>query len=288
MNIIFSIIIPCYNQGKYLRDALDSVLEQLFLDWECIIVNDGSDDDTSIISREYCNKDKRIQYFEKENGGLSSARNYGILHSKGEFILPLDADDKIHHHYLLLASQIYFNNPKTTLVYCDADLFGESTSNWILPEYDYRDLLLKNSIFCSAIFKKTDWIKVGGYDETLKKGWEDWEFWISILDKDSIVYKIPEICFFYRIKNHSMVKDMTEQDYFRINWQIFEKHFIKYKYNYIPPQEAYSKISSLSAENESLKEKISLLNNAIEDIKKSNSYKIGNIFVRIYLYFKLR
>ena len=92
---IVSIIVPCYNYAALFREALDSVLAQTYDDWECIIVNDGSTDDTEEIALQYCQKDERFIYFYKENGGHSSARNYGIKKSKGEYILPLDPDDKI-------------------------------------------------------------------------------------------------------------------------------------------------------------------------------------------------
>lgn len=92
---MFSVIIPCYNQAVFLSDALESVLGQSYRNWEAIVVNDGSPDDTETIARGYMRKDTRIKYVYKENGGLSSARNKGIAMALGEFILPLDADDVI-------------------------------------------------------------------------------------------------------------------------------------------------------------------------------------------------
>ncbi|MFV8358229.1 glycosyltransferase family 2 protein, partial [Flavobacterium sp. XS1P32] len=86
-----SIIVPCFNQAQYLSEALKSVLEQTYENWECIIVNDGSPDDTKQIAQKWVEKDSRFKYIFKENGGLSSARNEGINYAKGTFILPLDA-----------------------------------------------------------------------------------------------------------------------------------------------------------------------------------------------------
>ena len=101
MNVLVSIIVPCYNQAHFLNESLDSVINQSYPNWECIIVNDGSPDNTEEIAKKWCKNDKRFQYLEKENGGLSSARNAGIKISKGEFILPLDADDILHELFLL-------------------------------------------------------------------------------------------------------------------------------------------------------------------------------------------
>jgi len=90
---LVSIIIPCYNQANYLTYSLASVLEQTYTNWECIIVNDGATDNTKEVAKEWCAKDNRFVYVEKQNGGLSSARNAGINVAKGDYIQFLDADD---------------------------------------------------------------------------------------------------------------------------------------------------------------------------------------------------
>ena len=103
---LVSIIIPCYNQAKFLQETLQSVNHQTYSNWECIIINDGSPDNTEEIALEWCYKDVRFKYFKKENGGLSSARNFGILHARGDLILPLDADDKISKNYLSISHRL--------------------------------------------------------------------------------------------------------------------------------------------------------------------------------------
>ena len=103
---VISIIVPCYNQAQYLPETLQSVLEQDYRHWECIIINDGSPDNTEEVALEWCSKDERFKYFKKENGGLSDARNYGIKHSVGKYILPLDSDDKISKDYTLEAINV--------------------------------------------------------------------------------------------------------------------------------------------------------------------------------------
>lgn len=91
-----SVIVPCFNQAGYLPEALGSVLGQTFADWECIIVNDGSPDDTARVAAEWVKRDARFRYIEKANGGLSSARNAGIEAARGQFVQFLDADDALH------------------------------------------------------------------------------------------------------------------------------------------------------------------------------------------------
>ena len=87
-----SIIVPCFKQAMYLPETLDSVLLQTYSNWECIIVNDGSPDNTDEVVERYVNQDTRFKYVKQQNRGLSTARNIGIERSRGEYILPLDAD----------------------------------------------------------------------------------------------------------------------------------------------------------------------------------------------------
>lgn len=210
MNPLISIIVPCYNQAVYLDECLESVLQQTYQNWECIIVNDGSPDNTEDFAGKWVERDSRFHYLHKENGGLSSARNAGIDIAKGEWILPLDADDKISPVYLELAEKEF--NKGYTVIYCEAEKFGVESGKWILPDYNTQTLALRNIIFCSAFFKRTDWEKAGGYDTSLIYGLEDWEFWISILKDGGKVYRINLVCFYYRIKENSMIKDMISNN----------------------------------------------------------------------------
>lgn len=205
-NSLISVIVPCYNQAQYLDECLQSVLDQTYQDWECIIVNDGSPDNTAEVAKRWLEKDARFKYFYKENGGLSSARNFGIDKASGEWILPLDCDDYISNDYLDLAKN-HFDNQNLKVIYCEAEKFGEVNEKWNLPEFSLMNLANQNLIFCCAFFRKTGWIRVGGYDENLKKGLEDWELWINILKHGGVVLKLENICFYYRIKKKSMLGD---------------------------------------------------------------------------------
>jgi len=209
---VISVVVPCYNQAEYLEEALQSVFNQTFTDWECLIVNDGSSDDTEIIAKQWQEKDARFKYVYKENGGLSSARNFGIKSALGEFILPLDADDKIGQHYLEFSWQAFQKNDALKIVYCNAEKFGVETGNWELETYAFNLLLLKNMIFCSALFRKSDWSSINGYDENMKDGFEDWEFWIALLKNGGDVLQLDYIGFYYRIKNDSMIKELFIAD----------------------------------------------------------------------------
>lgn len=206
-----SIIVPCYNQAQYLDECLQSVLEQTLQDWECIIVNDGSQDDTDNTVKKWVTKDSRFNYVCKPNGGLSSARNYGISLAKGTFILPLDADDKIANQYIEFAIQEFKKDVSLKVVYCKAEKFGSKNGPWNLPVFSLLNLAKDNMIFCSALFKKSDWQLVGGYDVKMIYGWEDWEFWIALLKSGGNVKQLDYIGFYYRVKDISMVKELNLQ-----------------------------------------------------------------------------
>lgn len=201
-----SIIVPCYNQAQFLPEALQSVLGQTYENWECIIVNDGSPDNTKEVAQEWVKKDSRFIYLYKKNGGLSSARNAGIAIAEGEFILPLDGDDRIGKDYTLLAMKAFQEDSDLKLVYCKAEKFGEESGSWDLPDFSLLNLARQNMIFCSAFFRKKEWERVGGYDVNMIYGWEDWEFLITILKAGGEVKCLDEVGFYYRVKEVSMIK----------------------------------------------------------------------------------
>ena len=219
-----SIIVPCYNQAQYLGECLESVLNQTFQEWECIIINDGSTDNTDEIAAVWLQKDNRFKYIQKENGGLSSTRNAGIEIALGEFILPLDADDKISINYCKFAINEFNKDNNLKVVYCNAEKFGTQSGLWFLNDFSLENLAKSNVIFCTALFKKSDWTLVGGYDINMIYGLEDWEFWISLLKNGGTVKKINEVGFFYRIKTKSMVTDLSVDNLKYLHEYISIKH----------------------------------------------------------------
>ncbi|RYE37015.1 MAG: glycosyltransferase family 2 protein [Sphingobacteriaceae bacterium] len=258
-----SVIVPCFKQAQYLQEALNSVLEQTYTNWECIIVDDGSPDDTAFITVEFCKLDDRFKYLRKDNGGLSSARNAGIKISSGSLILPLDADDKIHPSYLKLAVNAFINNPNLDLVYCKAAFFGEKSGEWLLQPYSYQELLHNNIIFCSAVFKKHNFVQTNGYNENLKKGFEDWDLWIRMLNPESQVIQLTETLFFYRIKKNSMFQLLVEGDYHQTKWDVFLSCTAIYRKHMLPPGD--------------LNMEIDRLNGIIKFYQQSKEYRLGRL-----------
>ncbi|WP_299148231.1 glycosyltransferase family A protein [uncultured Dokdonia sp.] len=223
-----SIIVPCYNQAHFLNDSLQSVLNQIFDAWECIIVNDGSPDNTEEVAQKWCAKDARFKYIKKTNGGLSSARNAGIAISRGDFILPLDADDLIHSDYLQKLLPVIENNDAIEVVSCYSIFFRDTIDNVVntrKPTGTTIDALLyENMIMATSLYRKESWNRVGGYDESMKDGFEDWDFWISIL-KDGAEFKIvPEFLFYYRKAAASMLTNTVANHLESVTKYIYKKH----------------------------------------------------------------
>ena len=271
MSVQVSIIVPCYKQAHFLKESLQSVLEQTYTNWECIIVNDGSPDDTERFAEQWCARDNRFKYLKKENGGLSSARNAGIASSKGEYILPLDADDILHEDYLTLLVPELQQNPSLAIVSCYSNFFIDNRSNIIHQQKPigttYHALLYENNMMATSLYHKKYWEEVGGYDENMKNGFEDWEFWIAITKKGREYKFVEAFLFYYRKSKKSMLID-TLAHHVESNMEyVFKKH-----------NEIY--IAQFGTTMEYLFFLIKRHHTSEHKIKKSLEYKIAKIIVK--------
>ncbi|PIF43414.1 glycosyl transferase family 2 [Chryseobacterium sp. 52] len=198
-----SVIVPCYNQGIYLDECLQSVMDQTFTNWECLIVNDGSTDETEKIAEKWTKKDSRFQYIHKENGGISSARNTGLEKASGEYIQFLDSDDTIHREkfeksfsadkdYPLIISQftIYTNGihyPGYNRIEKDFLTFEHIVFGW--------NLKFTIPIHCALISRK---LLEGFFFDTALSINEDWLMWIYITKNNPEVLLVDEPMAHYR------------------------------------------------------------------------------------------
>lgn len=215
-----SVIIPCYNHGKYLEEAIDSVLRSTYDNYEIIVINDGSTDYLTRQVLETLDK-PHTTVVHSNNKGVAYSRNIGIENATGEFILPLDADDKISERYMEKAMEVFKTMPGMGIVYSKACLFGEKRGRWRLPPYSLEQVLASNIIFCSAFYRKKDWAKVNGYKPEIPFGKEDWEFWLSLLEAGLKVYQIPQVHFYYRIKRGSRDVISNEEAQKRLSWSMY-------------------------------------------------------------------
>ncbi|WP_034721888.1 glycosyltransferase family 2 protein [Chryseobacterium sp. UNC8MFCol] len=268
-----SIIVPCYNQAIYLDECLQSVLDQTYGNWECIIVDDGSPDNTKEVTEKWIEKDNRFIYLHKENGGLSSARNAGIEAAKGAWILPLDADDKISNRYLELAAKEF--DKQYTIIYCKAKKFGSVNEFWELPDFSHLALAQTNIIFCTAFFKKQSWEEVGGYDTHMLYGLEDWEFWISLLENGGNVYRIDDVCFYYRIKENSMITELSQSRKTMMLFHIEKKH-LDFFHQYL------GSLHQLHYQLEQSQKKADYYNSQLQKLINSKRYQLTEKILSIF------
>lgn len=227
---LISIIVPCYNQAQYLDECLQSVLEQTYQNWECIIVNDGSTDNTEKIAKIWTQKDSRFRYIYKQNGGLSSARNFGLKNSSGEWIQFLDSDDIIlseklekslkyaNHGNIIITNFSILIDGKTEEPFCDLTKQEINLQNIIKG----WDVYLNIPVHCVLIQRNL----IGNtiFNESLKAK-EDWIFWIEIFYKKMAkAFFIKENLVSYRQHQEGLSKnfEIVYQATKKVNAYIYE------------------------------------------------------------------
>lgn len=202
MNPKVSVIIPVYNMADYIEETVKSVLSSDYDNFEIILVDDGSKDNSLSIAKNLSYKDDRIKVISQNNSGVSAARNNGISNALGEYIFPLDADDKIAPELLSRSVKEFLSDKDVKCVTCRAEFFGSKTGEWKLREFSLPLIARKNMIPASAMFKKTDWERTGGYSTEIIAR-EDWDFWIGVLKDGGKVVRLDYIGLFYRIRENS-------------------------------------------------------------------------------------
>ena len=208
-----SVIIPAYNVSEYLLAALESVKSQTFEDFEAIIVDDGSTDNTSNIAAAFCALDARFKVVRKKNGGLSSARNYGIENSDSSYIALLDSDDIYHQRKLETHIKALEGNSGIGVVYSASQAVrddGGLTPMTMSGKPIYRDplyaLMCKNFVGhgSNAIFRRCIFEEVGEFDESLRSS-EDVDFWLRVAaTRRWEFHRVPEILCYYRVRPTSL------------------------------------------------------------------------------------
>ncbi len=206
--ISISVIMPCYNDGQYIEEAIASLQMEKHPDVEVIVIDDGSDDPTTKTVLDHLGSE-RIRLLHTHHDGPSYARNAGIQEAKGTYILPLDADDRIEHSYLDKARAVLEEKPQCGTVYCKADLFGEASGPWMLAPYSFERMLVESLVFVTAMFRKADWEAVGGFRTDMKDGIEDYDFFIGILALGKEIIQLDEVLFHYRIKKKSRTTEFV-------------------------------------------------------------------------------
>jgi glycosyltransferase involved in cell wall biosynthesis len=269
-----SIIIPCYNHGAMLRQALASVEEVRNANvLEVIIVDDGSyESETTRILNEVAEAGHCV--VSQPNRGPGAARNTGIRLAKGEFILPLDSDNRLRDVYLDEGVSLLKNNPSVGVIYADAEYFGERSGRWQIPEFDLLSLIRMNFIDASAVYRKSLWEKVGGYDELMPSiGWEDWDFWLRVAAHGGAFFHLPKIGFDYRVRKDSVIVKLIGFDYrgrtdSDVKLSARAAELLNYIFNK-PEMACYKLLRETD-------EEVQQLRGGIRTIQNSPSYRLGH------------
>jgi glycosyltransferase involved in cell wall biosynthesis len=186
-----TVLMPVYNASEFLREAVDSILAQTFSDFEFVIVNDGSTDDSEIILNSY--NDPRIRIIHQSNGGVSSALNTGLQHSRGKYVARFDADDICLPDRLQLQYEFITSHPEYVMVGSDADYVnekGEFVFHYSSPGYTDEEIRTviygRNPFIHSALFFVKDVIlSCGGYDINAHT-FEDHLLWVKVITRGKV------------------------------------------------------------------------------------------------------
>ena len=202
MKALVSVIVPLYNAAPYIGEALQSIVDSAYRPIEVIVVNDGSTDNSLAVALAFASKHPEVTVISQANAGASAARNHAIRISKGDYILPVDADNTIDPRYIEEAVAVLDQRPEVKVVSCRADFFGAKTGEWKTPPFSHALLARKNMIDTCAMYRRTDWNKTEGYIETCPAR-EDWLLWLSLFEQGGEFVRLPEIRMHYRVREGS-------------------------------------------------------------------------------------
>ena len=219
-----SVIVPVFKQEKYLGQCLESVANQTYQDWECIVVDDGSDNPDLIDDIISSSIGDRGFVVHQSNRGLATARNTGIDNASGQFLLCLDADDCLHLEFLEKTTSVLYKSNEPGVAYCWTRLFG-ARQDLLLPPSDIHLfwLLQKNLIPVTCLFSREIWQNIGGFDKNMSIGHEDWDFWIRVCLAGYRFSCISEPLFYYRKSPGSMISSVAK-------YRADTIHYIRHKH----------------------------------------------------------
>jgi glycosyltransferase involved in cell wall biosynthesis len=199
-----SVVVTCYNLGQYLDEAVSSVLAQTFQDLEILIVDDGSTDEaTRAMLAGYSRPKTRV--IRAEHAGLAAARNLGISHAAGRYLCALDADDWLEPPFLEKMVRVLESDDSMTFSSCWLRTFGGEAWEWTPDRCGLPTLLWENTVLTAALVRRDAVLEIGGYDTNMpEQGDEDWDLWLTLVERGHRGAILPEILFNYRRRAGSM------------------------------------------------------------------------------------
>jgi len=198
-----SVVVPCYNGGHFLDRLMASLARQAFRDFEIVIVDDGSDDEET--RRKLAALEGRARVIHQDNRGLSAARNTGIRAARAELVMPLDCDDAIEPPFLdETVALMRVAPPDVAAVFCHLRLI-DAASGLLERHFNRFDLLFSNSMPAGLLLRKSAWQALGGYDETMRDGYEDWDFNVRLMRMGYRAIVIPKPYYVYDVSSAGML-----------------------------------------------------------------------------------
>jgi glycosyltransferase involved in cell wall biosynthesis len=199
-----SVIVPCYNLGQYLDEAIESVLSQTYQNFEILIVDDGSTDTaTQTLLADYRRPKTRVM--RAGHGGVSAARNLAIANTTGVYLCALDADDRLEPTYFEKAVAVLEAEPATTFVSCWLRTFGDEEWEWKPERCDLPALLWEDTVLTASLVRREAVVAVGGYDTQMPvQGLEDWDLWLTLVERGYRGIILREVLFNYRRRAGSL------------------------------------------------------------------------------------
>ncbi len=201
-----TVVITVFNDTRYLEETLASVYEQTHRSWEIVVVDDGSTDETAIAYLDTLDR-PRLRVIRQENKGLPGARNTGISIALGRYVVPLDADDQLEPDYMSQMVTALEAFPRAAYAHCYARLHHDIDAIWVTRPFNPYWQLLGNGVVGCVLLRKDAWETVGGYDETMNRGNEDWELWLRLMKHRWGQVQVPQVLFRYRKHGISMSVD---------------------------------------------------------------------------------
>lgn len=209
-----SVLIPCFNHGAFVGDAIASVRAQTFTDVEVLVVDDGSTEAATLRVLEELARGG-VVVRRTENRGLPAARNLAARHATGEFLCALDADDRLAPEWFAKAVAVLDARPDIAFVSHWLETFGDERWTWAPERCDLPALLARNTVNGAAVVRRASFDAVGGYDESMRDGCEDWDFWLRLVKAGHQGHIVPEVLFHYRRRADSMSRVMLEEQAYR-------------------------------------------------------------------------
>lgn len=238
-----TVVVPCFNHGRFVRAAVESCLRQEGADVRVVVVNDGSTDGTTGAACDACRSGRggrgsedRVTVIHQENRGLPAARNRGARLAEGEYLVFLDADDWLEPDFVRkLAARIEEERGAggagdpggggdVSHAYCQERLVELGTGIWRVPEWDPLLLLITNLHPVTTLVRRERFLEVGGFDESMRHGYEDWDLWLKFVERGWRGVRVAEPLFVWRRHSHTTMVMQVIQNHEALYRHIVANH----------------------------------------------------------------